>query len=452
MLTTLLAFFIVLGVLIFVHELGHFLAAKAVDIAVLRFSLGLGPPTKLSFKRGETEYCVSWIPFGGYVKMAGFEEEGAAGALEGPRDTAGVSPERTFDHKPMWARLVVMAAGVTMNVLFAILVYSGLTMAYGTAVDPSVTVGEVHANRLPAGAEALRDLMPGDRIVRISGDTVTGWQDVMMQLLLADAPLRITVAGRTEPISVNVPLKDQAGRGRLVEAIVPQHEPVVRELVPGYPASAAGIRMGDRIVRIGADTVATWEQLVSLMEKADGDSVAIGVLREGRVITVRLVPRLVTMELDSGKTRQVPKIGIGYRELKRYGVVASLGEGVRRSWESATQVWFTMRRIVTGKLPASEIGGPILVGQLSGEAARMGADVFLGFMALFSINLAILNLLPIPVLDGGNIVLLVIEAVRRRPVSLEIRQRVTTIGLLLLILLMLFATYNDVGRVLKKLF
>jgi regulator of sigma E protease len=451
-LTTLIAFFVVLGVLIFVHELGHFLAAKAVDIAVLRFSLGLGPPTKLSFKRGETEYCVSWIPFGGYVKMAGFEEEGAAGALEGPRETLGVAPERTFDHKPLWARLVVMGAGVTMNVLFAVLVYSGLTMAYGTAVDPSVTVGEVRANSLPAGAEALRDLRPGDRILRISGDTVTGWQDVMMRILLADAPLRIDVAGRAEPISVNVPLKDQAGRGRLIEAIVPQHEPVVRELVPGYPASAAGMRTGDRIVRIGADTVATWEQLVGLLEKAGRDSIALGVQRDGRIMTVRVVPRLVTMELDSGRTRQVPKIGIGYRELKRYGLVASLGEGVRRSWDSATQVWFTIRRIATGKLPASEIGGPILVGQLSGEAARLGPDVFLGFMALFSVNLAILNLLPVPVLDGGNIVLLLVEAVRRKPVSLEIRQRVATIGLLLLVLLMLFATYNDVGRLLKKLF
>ncbi|MFI5279884.1 MAG: RIP metalloprotease RseP [Gemmatimonadales bacterium] len=452
MLTTLLAFFIVLGVLIFVHELGHFLAAKAVDIAVLRFSLGLGPPTKLSFKKGETEYCVSWIPFGGYVKMAGFEEEGAAGALEGPRETLGVAPERTFDHKPLWARLVVMGAGVTMNVLFAIAVYSGLTMAYGTAVDPSVTVGEVRADRLPAGAEALRDLKPGDRILSISGDTVTGWQDVMLGLLLGDAPLRIAVAGRAEPIAVNVPLKDQAGRGRLVDAIVPQHEPVVRELVPGYPASAAGIRPGDRIVRVAGDTVTTWEQLVGLMERHTGDSIALGLRREGRAMTVTVAPRLVTIELDSGKTRRVPKIGIGYRELKRYGLVASLGEGVRRSWESATQVWFTVRSIATGRLPASELGGPILVGQLSGEAARMGIDVFLGFMALFSVNLAVLNLLPIPVLDGGNIVLLLIEAVRRKPVSIEIRQRVATVGLLLLVLLMLFATYNDVGRLLKKLF
>ena len=451
MLTTLLAFFIVLGVLIFVHELGHFLAAKSVGIAVLRFSLGLGPPTRLSVKRGETEYCVSWVPFGGYVKMAGFEEEGAAGALEGPRETAGIAPERTFDHKPMWARLVVMVAGVTMNVLFAILVYSALTFAYGTAVDPSVTIGQVRSDRLPAGAEALRSLVPGDRIVRISGDTVAGWQDVIEQLLLADAPLQIAVAGKPV-VEVNVPVADQAARGRLIEALVPRHEPVVRELVPGYPAAEAGILPGDRIVRLGADSVATWEQLVGLIEKADGHGVSVTLLRDGRPLSVTLTPRMMTLELDSGRTRQVPKIGIGYRELKRYGPVASLGEGVRRSWESATQVWDTIRRIVTGKLPASEVGGVILVGQLSGEAARLGLDVFLGFMALFSINLAILNLLPIPVLDGGNIVLLLIEAVRRRPVSLEVRQKVATVGLLLLVLLMLFATYNDIGRVLKKLF
>jgi regulator of sigma E protease len=325
-------------------------------------------------------------------------------------------------------------------------------MWYGTAVDPSVTVGEVRANRLPAGAEALRGLMPGDRILRISGDTVADWQDVMLRMLLGDAPLRFDVAGRAAPILANVPLKDQAGRTRLVEAILPQHEPVVRELVPGYPASAAGIRPGDRVLRIGADTVTTWEQLVGLMERHVGDSIALDLLRDGRVMNVRVAPRLVTVELDSGRTRRTPKIGIGYRELKRYGLFASLGEGVRRSWEAAGQVWFTVRSIVTGRLPASELGGPILVGQLSGEAARMGPDVFLGFMALFSVNLAVLNLLPIPVLDGGNIVILLIEAVRRKPVSLEIRQRVATVGLLLLVLLMLFATYNDVGRLLKKLF
>src|SRR4029079_1222855 len=143
-----LATIVVLGVLIFVHELGHFLAAKSVGIAVLRFSFGLGSPTPLSFRIGETQYCISWIPLGGYVKMAGLEDEGTAGGVEGPKEEVHVAPERTFDHKSLPARMFVISAGVIMNMLFAVVVYSGLTMVYGVAEDPAITVGEVHTDSL----------------------------------------------------------------------------------------------------------------------------------------------------------------------------------------------------------------------------------------------------------------------------------------------------------------
>lgn len=452
---TIVALLVVLGVLIFVHELGHFLAAKAVDIAVLRFSLGLGPPTPLAFKRGETEYCVSWIPFGGYVKMAGFEEEGAAGTLEGPREgTPAVPLERTFDKKPLWARLLVMLAGVTMNMAFAWVVYTGLTARYGIAVDPTVTVGEVRAADLPAGAEALRDLKPGDRILRIAGDSMGGWQDILERLLLADAPIRIEVAGRPAPLVVTVPLRDHVARERMFRAIIPRHEPLVGEVAPGYPAADAGLRPGDRIVRIDGDTIPSWEKMVEIVSASAGRHLDVGVSRSGSEMLLHLTPRAVAQLGDSGRTVHVGKIGIGIAQLfvRRFGPLGSLKQGLRQCVDATGAVWFTITRLVSGRLPASELGGVILVGQLSGEAARLGPRAFLSFMAFFSVQLAVLNLLPIPVLDGGNIVLLLIEGVRRRPVSIAIRQRVATIGLLLLVLLMLFATYNDVGRLLRKLF
>ena len=157
-LVAIVAGIIVIGVLIFVHELGHFLAAKAVGIAVLRFSFGLGPRTPIGVQIGETDYCLSWIPFGGFVKMAGLEDEGAPGALEGARQEHEVPPERTFDAKPLWARIVVILAGVAMNALFAYLVFVAVARFYGERYDPTVTVGSVEASRLPLGAAALRSL------------------------------------------------------------------------------------------------------------------------------------------------------------------------------------------------------------------------------------------------------------------------------------------------------
>ena len=451
---SLLSVLVVLGVLIFVHELGHFLAAKAVDIAVLRFSLGLGPPTRLSFQRGETEYCVSWIPFGGYVKMAGFEEEGAAGALEGPREaTASIPAERTFEHKPLWARLVVMVAGVTMNALFALVAYAGLTWYYGVPTDASVTVGEVRAALLPPGAEGLRTLRPGDRIARIGGQVPSGWDDIVERILLADEPIRILVAGRPDTLFINVPLRDHDAREKLSQALVPSHEPLIGDLAPGYPAANAGLEPDDRVIRINGDTVMSWERMVSVVSASAGKRLDMTVLRRGRELTLPITPRAVQETDDSGHTRQAGKIGvtIGVQFLRRYGPLGSVAQGARQCRDALAVVWFTVTRLVSGRLPASDLGGPILVGQLSGQAARLGFRAFLSFMAFFSMQLALLNMLPIPVLDGGNVVLLLVEGIRRRPVSLEVRQRVATVGLLLIILLMLFATFNDVGRIVRRL-
>jgi len=445
---------VVLGVLIFVHELGHFLAAKSVGIAVLRFSLGFGPRTPLTFRRGETEYCLSWLPLGGYVKMAGLEDEGAAGGIEGPRESADIPAERTFDGKPLWARILVISAGVAMNALFAVVVYTGLTYVYGVAEDPSVTVGEVATGNLPMGAGQVADLHPGDRILRVNGDTIRQWSDFQEALVTAaSTPLRIEVAGRAEPVLVDVPLSKQEDRLALVQAIAPWHEPVIGEVVPGRPAALAGIERGDRIVAVDGDTVPAWERFVHIVEQSAGESLAVTVLRQGALHRLTLVPEEMSVPGPSGTSRRVGKVGLAvYLPLTRYGVVGSIGQGLQRTASSAGLIVFTLKGLVLGQVSPRDLGGPILVGQLSGEMARLGLDAFLSFMALFSVNLAVLNLLPIPVLDGGHLVFLVVEGIRRRPLSIVQRQRLTQVGFFVLVAIMALAIANDVTRLFQKLF
>ena len=454
MLLTLGAAVVVLGVLIFVHELGHFLAAKSVGIAVLRFSFGFGPLTPLRFKKGETEYCVSWVPLGGYVKMAGLEDEGGAGSIEGPKEDANVPVERTFDAKPLWARMYVISAGVIMNMLFAVMVYTCLTLIYGVPVDNSTTVGEVQQSDLPLGAATLQEIHPGERLVRINGDTVTGWGDVQKKFLMdAETPMRIEVSGHDRPLLVDVPLSEQENRVKAFSALTPWHEAVAGEVVVGRPAFRAGLQRGDHMVTVNGDSIPSWEWLVRRIEASPGQTLSFVVLRGTEHQAINIVADSVSVAGENGTHRTVGKVGLGpYIPLRHFGPIGSLGQGVRRAGEAGGLVLFTLKGLVLGQVSPRDLGGPILVGQLSGEAARLGADAFFGFMALFSMNLAVLNLLPIPVLDGGHLLFLVIEGVRRKPLSVNQRQKFTQVGFFILVAIMVLALANDVTRVVQKFF
>ena len=451
MLLTIGATVLVLGVLIFVHELGHFLAAKSVGIAVLRFSFGLGSPTPLSIRRGETEYCVSWIPFGGYVKMAGHEDD-ESGGMEGKAPDIEVPKERTFDAKPLWARTFVISAGVIMNVVFAVLVYAVLAGIFGVARDPSTVVDSVRTDSLPLGAAPLATIAPGERIVRVGGDSVKSWGDMMDRLLTAKAPIAVEIAGRSAPLMVDVPLRDQAGRLHIAEALVPRHEPVIGEVVPGYPAAGAGLQVGDRVLRAAGDSVVSWERLVQAVERSANMPLELVLLRGGQRVTTTLTPRPTTIGQGAAQ-RTVGRVGVApLLPVTRPGPLGALVEGGRRAASSVGFVLFTLKGLILGQVSVRDVGGPILIGQMSGEAARQGWDYLLGFMALLSVNLAVLNLLPIPVLDGGHLVFLAVEGVRRRPLSLAQRQRLTQVGFAVLVGIMLLALANDLQRVLARYF
>lgn len=450
MLLTLLALIVVLGVLIFVHEAGHFIAAKWAGIYVHRFSLGLGSPIPwLTFRRGETEYSVSWLPLGGYVKMASREEDIGSSALEGGAPAAQVPPDRVFEAKPVWVRMVVILAGVTMNALFAWAVFSFLAYKNGRQIDPVTTVGRVVEEAVPAEAEALKGIRPGAQIIRVNGDTVASWDQVVSSMVNSPEPeVRLELS---DGAKVVLPIHPDALEQRLrsAQALQPFRAPVVGQVLPGKPAARAGIEEGDTIVAVNGRPVQQWYDLLELLQGSPGEKLAVVVARGGERRTFEVTPYVDSIPGPDDKPRAVGRIGVAVGT----GFISeplSLTEAVAEGWgatiRASTQIVRTVRGLFTGRISGSTVGGPILIGQLAGESARLGLDTFLGFMALISINLAILNLLPIPVLDGGQFLFLLAEAVIRRPLPMKVRERLTTVGLVLIILLMGLAFSNDIRR------
>jgi regulator of sigma E protease len=450
MLLTVLSLIVVLGVLVFVHEAGHFLAAKWAGIYVHRFSLGLGPPIPwLTFRRGETEYSISWLPLGGYVKMASREEDIGSSALEGGAPTAVVPPNRVFEAKPIWQRMVVILAGVTMNALFAWAMFSFLAYKNGRQIDPVTTVGRVLTEGLPQEAAALKQIAPGSKITRINGDTVTSWDEIVNKIANVSAPeVRIDLdRGQT----VVLPIHPDALEERLkaAHALQPFRAPVIGEVLPDKPAARAGIRKGDSVVAVNGRQVEQWYDVLEQVQSGVGHTLALTVSRNGERREVQMQPYTDTVPGLDGKPKPIGRIGIAVANdfiSEKLNLAEAIGEGRRATAGASTQVVRTVRGLFSGRISGRNVGGPILIGQLAGESARMGLDTFLGFMALISINLAILNLLPVPVLDGGQFLFLLAEAVIRRPLPVKLRERLTTVGLVLIILLMGLAFSNDFRR------
>ncbi|HEV8399682.1 MAG TPA: RIP metalloprotease RseP [Gemmatimonadales bacterium] len=452
MLLTIASLIVVLGVLIFVHELGHFLVAKAVGIQVLRFSLGFGRPV-VEFRRGETEYWISWLPLGGYVKMAGLEDEGMAGELEGGKSSVPIDPARAFDKQPLWARMAVILAGVTMNVVLAFVIFTVLFAASGVPVRTTTQVDTVLARMLPPGAEALATLHRGDRIVRVNDDTVKTWDDFQQQLLTSGPEARLEIAGRTERLSVHL-TDDRRARLRLVQwAILPYAPAQIALVYPGEPAARGGLKSGDVVVRANGDSVRSWNDVLFTLWANPGKSVALTVRRENALVNLQVTPR-AEEEQDSLSPRPKTFGLIGAEgdyptARKRLPIMTALRGGVMRTVGQLGLVLASVKRLIQGR-GFRELGGPIAIAQVSGQAARLGLDRFLILLANISIGLAVLNLLPIPVLDGGQAVFLIAEAILRRPLSIQLRLRLTQVGFLVILGIMALAIVNDVIRVLPR--
>lgn len=460
MLITILATIIVLGVLIFVHELGHFVTAKLVDIEVPRFSIGLGPKL-VGFRRGETEYVISWLPLGGYVKMAGMEEmeviEGkdarktvAADVVDAGIADAMVAPARgprDFESKSVGARALVISAGVIMNFIFAFLVFAVAALVWGVQTSPEARLGPVAANDLTPGAQALASVPAGTRIVGIGRESVEDWSDVARALLtLPPGPTEVRFAG-APPVTVQLPA-GETERSKLASALSPAQAPVVAEVLEGSPARQAGIRPGDRVVSAGGEPVRFWQDFVHVVQTHAGQPLPLVIQRGGQTLAITATPRAESDTLADGSVRTVGRLGVvaPLPPKVRPGLGGAIVHGAQETWGYVTLVVDFLRDLVLGRQSPRNLGGPILIGQLSGRVARAGLEAFLRFMALFSVNLAVLNLLPIPVLDGGHLMFLAVEAVRGRALTVQQRARLTQVGFVLVVALMVWAVANDVLR------
>jgi regulator of sigma E protease len=428
MITNILAFLFVLGIVVFVHELGHFLAARRVGVRVLTFSLGFGPKL-LKFRRGDTEYAISAIPLGGYVKMAG----------EQPDDErSGASDE--FLSKSKWQRFQVLIAGPLMNVLLAIVVlagvlYQGADIPIWTESAPVVGyVGEAS----PAASAGIKE---GDRIVRVNAIDVKTWDEFFMAVVTKanrEIPITVERDGRQFDVQITPAAVSKYEMGSI--GVGPFRRVMVTTVAPGSPAERAGIKSRDVIAAVDGEPVDD-RRLVERLKNAGGRQVAVTVLRDGSEQTFQMTP-----EGEPGKAM----IGIGLGEESRTmkpGFFEAIALSAQRNWETAGQILTTLGGLFTRETPVRQLMGPVAIGELSGTAASMGWLALFNFMAMISLNLGLINLMPIPVLDGGHILILGLEGLARRDFSMRVKEKVLIAGFAVILMLMVTVIYNDLTRV-----
>jgi regulator of sigma E protease len=436
------SFVVALGILIFVHEFGHFIVARRLGIGVTKFSFGFGPKL-FGFTRGETEYLVSAIPFGGYVKMVG---EGDADEVS-PEDRA-----RSFQHKPVRVRMAVVAAGPAGNLLFAVLAFWLFFVTGAPALAPRLAV-------TPGGPADKAGLRSGDYVVSVGATPVKSWDDFDAALRGAGVGKPVTVSVRRDGSSLSFPVTPvlEEGQNPFGEKVrgtgigaTPVALPRIGEVMPGSPASQAGLKKDDLVLSVDGEPVSTWEALAARIRKGSPDRpLSFRLRREGRELTVPVRPRLEGGTGAKGEKAPEPRVGIvGSPEtiVIESGPLSSVWLALRRTWELIALTVMVVVKLLTRVVPAKTLGGPILIAQMAGDQARLGFGQFANFLGLLSVNLGILNLLPIPVLDGGHLLFFSIEGVLRRPVPERMRVYAQQVGLTLLLLLMALVFYNDLAR------
>lgn len=429
---TIIAFLFVLSVLVVIHELGHFSVAKFFGIEVERFSVGL-PPKIAGKKIGETEYVISAIPFGGYVKMAGQDDFSTDEEYKeiGPRDFRG---------KSAWVRVAVLAAGSVMNLLAAAVIFSLLFMAVGVPVN-TMKIGFVE----PGSAAEGMGVLVGDTVTAVDGKPAKTLEDTFLAFFTQDRTT-VTVAGadgKLRELTINRRLKN----GEVV-GIAPWMDAVVGGTVTGTPAEKAGLRKGDRIAAIDGVTVNGWYDMNRIVRASAGRQLAFTIERDGTPFTVTITPVRAVEQRDDGGEEWIGRIGVMAQSVKReVGFAGAVCQGAGQTWYYAVNTLDFFVKLVTGQMSPKLLGGPVMIAELAGESARTGLVSLFSFMAFISVNLGVLNLLPFPVLDGGHIFIICIEAVTRRKLSIRARTMIQQAGTLLLLFLMFYVTFNDIMRI-----
>jgi regulator of sigma E protease len=443
-----LSFVVVIGVLILVHELGHFLVARWAGVGVERFSIGFGP-VLLRWRGRETEYCLSAVPLGGYVKMMG-EENPLEGGATMPGD-----PGKAFALKPLWVRFLIVFAGPGMNFVLAAAIFVVVLATVGRPVWPAV-VGRV----APDGPAAAAGLQSGDMVTAVNGRPLKYWEDV--ERAVADS------GGRPLELGVRRPAGEEVitvtPRAMVVRDPIFKDErtvwdlgggakltPVIGAVNPGSPAERAGLNVGDRVLAVAGQPVFTPDELMQAIQKRPGQSFELVVERAGQTLILRVTAAAVPERTPTGQELEVGRIGVSIVtrgvSFASYPPHLAVWYGLDRTWDMTVITAKGFWKIVSGQLPFSNLGGPLLIATETGRQAQEGVVPLALFTAAISVNLAVLNLLPVPMLDGGHLLFFLIEAILGRPLSLKKREWAQQAGLVLLLLVIVLVVYNDLVRI-----
>jgi regulator of sigma E protease len=450
MMIFLAAFLVAIGILVAVHEFGHYWVAKKLGFKVLRFSIGFGRPLVMRVGKDadRTEYCLAAIPLGGYVKLLD-EREGEVSAAE---------LHRSFTRRPVMHRIAVLLAGPAMNLLFASVLYAVLAMVGTEIVKP--VVGQVRLDS-PAAAAGLQR---GDLIVRVGDRSVRDTEELQIALIRQFSDdgvlsLRVRRDGGERPITLRI---DQDRRamtepGKLLPGLgfdlaTWNANTRVHDVPAGSAGERAGLRAGDRLLAVDGQPVANRMEFIGLVSGAPGRDISIEVERGGeRLRMVAAVPRII----EQG--RPIGRLGItleegpqtwppGLVEIHRAGPIDAVFGGVAKTWEMSSLTVQMLWRIVTGQVSAKNISGPISIAEFAGISAYLGVTAYLAFLAIISVSLGVLNLMPVPLLDGGQVVYQLVEAVKGTPLSERAQLLGQQVGIALLVVLMSLAFYNDISR------
>ncbi|MBV8516487.1 MAG: RIP metalloprotease RseP [Acidobacteria bacterium] len=420
--TNAFAFVIVLGFLIFAHESGHFFFAKLFRVRVLVFSFGFGKRL-FGFRRGSTDYRVSLIPLGGYVRMAG----------DSPEENVSGNPDE-FLSKPKWQRFLILVAGPLMNLVIAVAFVAALVMVGFDRPVSTPIVGDV----TPGKAGARAGLQTGDRIVSIKGEPIEDFEDVRMLVSMnAGTPLHVVyLRNGVRHETTLTPDREAGDFGQIGRAnITYGGEALVGGVKPGSPAAKAGLQSGDRITAVAGKPIRTLSEFVKAVTPFDGKPLPLTVDRAGRAITTTLA---FAPNEDIGRGIYSPS------KFLKLPLIAALRYSVNDNWEMLKLTVSALGRLFRAEGSVKELSGPINIARISGEALRHGWMNVIGLMATISLQLGFMNLLPIPVLDGGHLMILVIEGIARRELSLRVKERIQQLGFAVLATLMIVVLYNDV--------
>ncbi|MBV9267715.1 MAG: RIP metalloprotease RseP [Acidobacteriaceae bacterium] len=425
---------VLLGIMILVHELGHYWAAVGVGIKVETFSIGFGPRL-FGFRRGETDFRLSAIPIGGYVRMLG----------ELPGDESTNDP-RSFQAKARWQRAIVVIAGPVMNIILAVGIVTGLYMyAFPKEVDsrdPVITSVAADSAAFRAG------LQPGDRIVQIASQKDPTWQDVLTrEAFSANHPLSLVVLRKDARLNLTVTPAMDPKQGIGVAGWNGDPDIELFDVQKGSPAAGAGLKKGDLLVSINGQPVSTMETVQQQVVASHGSPVQLVLMRNGHFQKETVTPAA------TGDSKLPWRIGVAVKprgEIVKLSFFPALMESIHANERYATLILDSLRSIIERRISPKTLHGPIGIAQMSNEAAHEGPLSYLGLMAVVSLNLAVINLLPVPILDGGTLLMLVIEMLLQREVSMQVKETVFKLGFVFLMMVFVFVIYNDISRIMTN--